>query len=57
MEKDCECYDEEVQPYRKTDYKPIIYILYQFYLANLMRKSYILNIVNSIANMIGEAVT
>ena len=22
----CECYDEEVQPYRKTDYKPIIYI-------------------------------
>ena len=23
MEK--ECYDEEVQPYRKTDYKPIIY--------------------------------
>ena len=26
MEKDCECYEEEVQPYRKTDYKPIIYI-------------------------------
>ena len=26
MEKDCECYKEEVQPYRKTDYKPIIYI-------------------------------
>ena len=25
MEKDCECYAEEVQPYRKTDYKPIIY--------------------------------
>ena len=24
MEKDCECYKEEVQPYRKTDYKPII---------------------------------
>ena len=24
MEK--ECYEEEVQPYRKTDYKPIIYI-------------------------------
>ena len=24
MEKDCECYEEEVQPYRKTDYKPII---------------------------------
>ena len=21
-----ECYEEEVQPYRKTDYKPIIYI-------------------------------
>ena len=27
MEKECECYEEEVQPYRKTDYKPIIYIL------------------------------
>ena len=26
MEKDCECYEEEVQPYRKTDYNPIIYI-------------------------------
>ena len=26
MEKECECYEEEVQPYRKTDYKPIIYI-------------------------------
>ena len=24
MEK--ECYEEEVQPYRKVDYKPIIYI-------------------------------
>ena len=23
-----ECYEEEVQPYRKTDYKPIIYIQY-----------------------------
>ena len=23
---DCECYEEEVQPYRKMDYKPIIYI-------------------------------
>ena len=22
----CECYEEEVQPYQKTDYKPIIYI-------------------------------
>ena len=22
----CECYEEEVQPYRKTDYKPLIYI-------------------------------
>ena len=27
MEKECECYEEEVQPCRKTDYKPIIYIL------------------------------
>ena len=26
MEKECECYEEEVQPYRKTDYKSIIYI-------------------------------
>ena len=26
MEKECECYEEEVQPYRKTDYKPILYI-------------------------------
>ena len=26
MEKECECYEEEVQPYRKTDYTPIIYI-------------------------------
>ena len=26
MEKECECYEEEVQPYRKTDYKPIIII-------------------------------
>ena len=25
-DKECECYEEEVQPYRKTDYKPIIYI-------------------------------
>ena len=25
MEKECECYEEEVQRYRKTDYKPIIY--------------------------------
>ena len=24
--KECECYEEEAQPYRKTDYKPIIYI-------------------------------
>ena len=24
-EKECECYEEEVQPNRKTDYKPIIY--------------------------------
>ena len=23
---DKECYEEEVQPYRKMDYKPIIYI-------------------------------
>ena len=23
-----ECYDEEVQPYRKMDYKPIIYIIW-----------------------------
>ena len=28
MEKECECYEEEVQPYRKTDYKPIIYFFY-----------------------------
>ena len=27
LEKECECYEEKVQPYRKTDYKPIIYIL------------------------------
>ena len=26
MEKECECYEEEVQPYRKTDYKRMIYI-------------------------------
>ena len=26
MEKECECYEEEVQPYRKADYKPIIYM-------------------------------
>ena len=26
MEK--ECYEEEVQPYRKADYKPIIYHIY-----------------------------
>ena len=26
MERECECYEEEIQPYRKTDYKPIIYI-------------------------------
>ena len=25
MEKECECYEEEIQPYQKTDYKPIIY--------------------------------
>ena len=28
MEKECECYEEEVQPYQKTDYKLIIYIMY-----------------------------
>ena len=27
MEKECECYEEEVQPYRKTDCTLIIYIL------------------------------
>ena len=26
MEKECECYEEEVQPYQKIDYKPIIYM-------------------------------
>ena len=26
MDKEYECYDEEVQPYRKTEYKPILYI-------------------------------
>ena len=26
MEKECECYEEEVQPYRKADYKLIIYV-------------------------------
>ena len=26
MEKECECYEEEFQPYRTSDYKPIIYI-------------------------------
>ena len=26
MNKECECYEEEVQPYWKMDYKPIIYI-------------------------------
>ena len=26
--EDCECYGEEVQPYRKTDYKPL-YITYK----------------------------
>ena len=24
--KECDCYEEKVQPYRKTDYKPIIYM-------------------------------
>ena len=28
MRKECDCYEEEVQPYRKSDYKPIIYIQY-----------------------------
>ena len=27
MEKECECYEEKVQPYQKNDYKPIIYII------------------------------
>ena len=35
MEKDCECYEEEVQPYRKTDYKPIIYMLFLYNLYNV----------------------
>ena len=26
-----ECYEEEVQPYRQTDYKPIIYIYIYIY--------------------------
>ena len=28
MEKECECYEEEAQPYRKMDYKPIIYMVH-----------------------------
>ena len=31
MEKECECYEEEVQPYLKTDYKLIIYIYIYMY--------------------------
>ena len=31
LQKECECYEEEVQPYRKTDYKPIIYICIYLY--------------------------
>ena len=31
MKKECECYEEEVQPYRKTDYKPKIYIYIYIY--------------------------
>ena len=30
IQKECECYEEEVQPYRKTDYKPIIYLSINF---------------------------
>ena len=36
-----ECYEGEVQPYRKTDYKPIIYIgikLLQEWLTNIKKK-------------------
>ena len=35
MEKECECYEEEVQPHQKTDYKPIINnytVIYNIYL-------------------------
>ena len=31
-----ECYEEEVQPYRKMDYKPIIYILYLYNIRIIM---------------------
>ena len=35
-----ECYDGEVQPYRKSDYKPII--IYQYYSFIIIITSYIL---------------
>ena len=38
MEKECECYEEEVQPYRKTDYKPIIYSVMPLKLIKTCRK-------------------
>ena len=31
-----ECYEEEDQPYRKTDYKPIIYITSIYYSAHFL---------------------
>ena len=31
MKKKCECYEEEVQPYWKTDYKLIIYTIKKTY--------------------------
>ena len=38
MEKECECYEEEVQPYRKTDYKPIIYVKHPYKMVRMSRK-------------------
>ena len=45
MEKECECYEEEVQPYRKTDYKPIIYILIMKHIHHLISTLYLMRFI------------
>ena len=39
-----ECYEGEVQPYRKTDYKPIIYHIYNYRIIMFIRVVLLINI-------------
>ena len=47
--EECECYEEEAQPYRKTDYKPIIYIY--IYIISYIYKQQLLNQLTELGDM------